>query len=429
MTAELFDLHAERMWLGAAWHSQGRILDDSSVTVEDFAHDPHRRLYVAMQAMRATGAPFDAAGMTRSLGDDIARVGSALTEVVTSGAVPQSAGWHANVLTRLTTHRRVVEAAARITQAANGDRDLDDLTEFARAEIDKALDVATISEVDDWGTHLDAAIERWQSPITDAVPTGWHELDELLSGGGLRPGHLTVVGARPGVGKSLVATMLAGYAAAANDGGVYFASVEMSSAELTDRIAAASAGVDLSHLTNRTLTDAEMAALQKRMAVIRHWPLAIDDRVRTIADIRRGARTAKRRHGRLRLVIVDYVQILESLKSDNRSRQEIVSELSRTLKLLAKEHEVPVVMLAQLNRQGAQRTDKQPVLTDLRESGSLEQDADEVILLHRDDADPDLAGQIRLIVAKNRHGATGSIQLRWQPQVSRILNPSYGSAA
>lgn len=429
--SELTDFHAERMWLGACWNSHGRVLDDATVTVDDFQHHPHRLVFDAMRTMRTTGAPFDPAGVMRALGDDMPRAKDALTEVVTSGAIPQSAGWHANVLTRLTTHRRVVEAATRIQQVANGDRDLDELTEFARAEIDRALSVATVSEVDDWADHLDRAASRWKTPVVDASPTGWHELDDMLSGGGLRPGHLTVVGARPGVGKSLVATMLAGYAAAQRDGGVYFASVEMSAEELTDRIAAARAGVNLRDLTNRTLSETDADALAVKVAGMRDWPLDLDDRVTTIADIRRGARTAARRHGHLRLVIVDYLQLLDASSANSRaSRQELVSELSRSLKLLAREYHVPVVMLAQLNRSAAQRTDKQPVLTDLRESGSVEQDGDEVILLHRDDTDPDLAGQIRLILAKNRHGPTGSVQLRWQPQVSRILNPShYGSAA
>jgi replicative DNA helicase len=432
MTADLRDFHAELMWLGACWHSAGRILEDSPLTVDDFQHGPHRRLFEAFTVMHGAGVPFDAAGITRTLAADLPRAKDALAEVVTCGAVPQSAGWHANVLTRLSVHRRLVEAATRIVQAANGDRDVADLAELARAQVDDALGTAATGPAAQlWSAHLDRATQRWATPIADAVPTGWHDLDEMLSGGGLRPGHLTVVGARPGVGKSLVATMLAGYAASARDGGVYFASVEMSADELTDRVAAASAGVNLSHLTNRTLSEEETGALRRRLAIIRDWPLDLDDHVTTIADIRRGTRNALRRHGRLRLVLVDYLQLLDAKPTHKTAnRQEMVSDLSRSLKLLARDHHVPVVMLAQLNRGAAQRSDKRPLLTDLRESGSLEQDGDEVILLHRDDTDPDLAGQIELHLAKNRHGPTGTVRLRWQPQLSRITNLStYGSAA
>jgi hypothetical protein len=209
------DFHAELMWLGACWHSAGRILEDSPLTVDDFQHGPHRRLFEAFTVMHGGGVPFDAAGITRTLAADLPRAKDALAEVVTCGAVPQSAGWHANVLTRLSVHiAGLVEAATRIVQAANGDRDVADLAELARAEVDRALGtVATVSGRELWSAHLDRATSRWATPIADAVPTGWHDLDEMLSGGGLRPGHLTVVGARPGVGKSLVATMLAGYAA------------------------------------------------------------------------------------------------------------------------------------------------------------------------------------------------------------------------
>lgn len=432
MSADLADLHAERMWLGAVWASHGRILDDTPINDDDLQHAPHQRLHQALRQMHADGSPFDPAGVTRALGSDLARVSDALTEVVTSGAIPQQAGWYANVLTRLTAHRRVVQAATRLAQMANGDRDVDELAEMARAELDQALGMTTdTASAAAFAEHLEAAQTRWQTPITDASPTGWHELDELLSGGGLRPGHLTVIGARPGVGKSLVATMLAGYTAAQRAGGVYFASVEMTADELTDRIAAARAGVSLRDLTNRSLDAEQAQQVAAKTATMRDWPLDLDDRVATIGDIRRGVRNAHRRYGSLRLVIVDYLQLLDAkTTSKQATRQELVSELSRSLKLLAREHAVPVVMLAQLNRAAAQRTDKRPVLTDLRESGSVEQDGDEVILLHRDDNDPDLAGQIELHLAKNRHGPTGTVRLRWQPQLSRITNlPTYGSAA
>jgi replicative DNA helicase len=420
---QLHDRTAETMWLGAAWYSAGRTLDDTDITAEDLWHEPHRRLLAAMTAMRTDGTPFDAAGLLRALGPDIGTCKDAMLEVTTSNAIPSAAPHHARTLTGLSVHRRVVEAAQRVTQAADGARDIDDLTELAREEIDRALNITTRSHIDNWANHIDRAATRWHTPVTDATPTGWWELDDMLSGGGLRPGHLTVVGARPGVGKSLVATMLAGYTAAARNGGIYFASVEMSADELTDRIAAAKAGVNLKSLTDRTLTADDSANLKTALEGIRDWPLDLDDHVTSIADIRRGARTCARRHGHLRLVLVDYLQLLDT-KSTNRNanRAELVGELSRGLKLLARQHNVPVVMLAQLNREGAKRTDKQPVLTDLRESGSVEQDGDEVILLHRDDNDPDLAGQIRLILAKNRHGPTGHVQLRWLPQQSRILN-------
>lgn len=427
MTVELHDFVAERMFLGSVWHSSGRVLTDTVITVEDFQHQPHRSLWTAFSAMWSEGVPFDPAGVARALGDELPRTSSALAEVVTSGAVPQSAGWHANVLTRLSAHRSAVEAATRIIQAANGDTDSDELAEFARGQIDRAMQERGSVPLEEWSDQIDRAMDRWQTPVTDAIATTWVDLDEMLSGGGLRPGHLTVVGARPGVGKSLVATMLAGLTAA-HGRGVYFASVEMSSDELTDRIAAAATGVNLADLTNRNLTDEQIASLRLGLARLRKWPLTLDDRVTTINDIRRGVRNASRKPGGINLVIVDYLQLL-SAADTKISRQEQVSGMSRAMKLMAKEFGVPVVLLSQLNRGSTQRENKQPIISDLRESGAVEQDADEIILLHRDDEDADLAGHIQLHLAKNRHGATGYVKLKWQPYISRITNLGYAGAA
>jgi replicative DNA helicase len=411
------------MFLGAVWFSSGRVLADADVWVDDFQHWPHRALLVAFTRMWESGAPFDPGTVMEYLGDNLTRCSNDLTEVVTSGAVPQSAGWHANVLKRLTTHRRVVESSVRIQQAATGSMDAEDLAEFARGEIDKATAQRSVEPAETWTSALDRATVRWQTPVGDAIATGWHDLDEMLSGGGLRPGHLTVIGARPGVGKSLVATMLAGHTAAGGHG-VYFASVEMSQDELTDRIAAAATGVNLADLTNRRLSAEQVADMGRGLERLRRWPLTIDDRVQTIAHIKRGVRNLTRTEGGLGLVIVDYLQLLSSPDSGKVSRQEVVSSMSRAMKLLAREHKVPVVLLAQLNRESTKRENKQPAIHDLRESGAVEQDSDEIILLHRDDDDPDLGGQIQLHLAKNRHGPTGYVHLKWQPYISRISNPS-----
>lgn len=425
----LVNLDAELAYLGAVWHSAGRVLADHELDLDDFQHEPHRLLYIAMRDLWESGAPLDAASLIAALGGGAERAKVAMTEMVTSGAVPQSAGWHANVLARLTTHRRIVEAATRIAQAATGGMDAEDITEFARGTLDAASQPRDVLPADSWTGALERATVRWQTPVGDAIPTGWHELDEMLSGGGLRPGHLTVIGARPGVGKSLVATMLAGHTAAGGHG-VYFGSVEMSADELTDRIAAAATGVNLADLANRRLNAEQVDGMQSALQRIRKWPLTIDDQVQTVAHIKRGIRNKTREPGGLGLIVIDYLQLLSSPDAGKVSRQEVVSAMSRSMKLLAREHKVPVVLLAQLNRESTRRESKLPAIHDLRESGAVEQDSDEIILLHRDDDDPELAGQIQLHLAKNRHGPTGFVRLRWQPYISRITNPTnYGNAA
>lgn len=420
MTGELWDLPAERALLAAVWAGNGRMIAETEITGEDFQHVPHARIWQAFTEMWATGSPFDLATLQASLGEDFGRTAQALADITTAGVAAQSATWHANTLIRLTAHRRAVVAADRIKQRATGEADPEELAEFARGQIDAAMALRGAKPVETWADQLDRALDRWQSPITDAIPTGWHDLDSLLSGGGLRPGHLIVIGARPGQGKSLIATMLSGKVASTGRG-VYFASAEMSSDELTDRIAAAATGVNLADLTNRRLDAEKRETMHFHANRIRHWPLTLDDRVSSVADIRRGARNQTRRQGGLGLVIVDYLQLLEPADKGKTPRHEEVAGMSRSLKLMAKEFGIPVVMLSQLNR-GSVRDGRQPMISDLRESGAVEQDADEIILLHRDDDDPELAGQIQLHLAKNRHGAVGYVNLGWQPYVSRITN-------
>lgn len=422
MTTPVYDHDAEAMLLGAVWHSAGRVLDDTTITGEDFHHPAHERLWAALCALHASGAPWDSAGITQALGADLGRVQDAMLAMATSPAIPQSAGWHARTLKAHTLRRRAQVAGVRLQQAAEGGiADADALAEFARAQIDTLEVGADDTDPPAWAEQLTASLTRWQTPVTDAIATGWADLDDMLSGGGLRPGHLTVVGARPGVGKSLVATMLAGRTAAAGRG-VYFASVEMSTDELTDRIAAASTGINLADLTNRALSPEQLDTLHAGVRRISPWPLHIDDRATTVAHIRRGARRVARSSAGLGLVIVDYLQILDGKAPAGASREQVVAGMSRALKLLSKELGVPVVLLSQLNRGSTQRADKSPLISDLRESGAVEQDSDEVILLHRDDEDPDLAGQIQLNLAKNRHGRTGIVRLRWQPYISRIVD-------
>jgi replicative DNA helicase len=185
----------------------------------------------------------------------------------------------------------------------------------------------------------------------------------------------------------------------------------MSADELTDRIAAAATGVNLADLANRRLDAEQVGQMQTGLERVRKWPLTLDDRVQTVAHIKRGVRNQTRDRAGLGLVIIDYLQLLSSADAGKVSRQEVVSGMSRSMKLLAREHNVPVVLLAQLNRESTRRENKQPAIHDLRESGAVEQDSDEIILLHRDDDDPNWPGRSSLHLAKNRHGPTGFVRL------------------
>jgi replicative DNA helicase len=203
-------------------------------------------------------------------------------------------------------------------------------------------------------------------------------------------------------------------------------SLEMGRNEITMRLLSAEARVALHHMRSGTMTDDDWARLARRMGEVSAAPLFIDDSPNmSMMEIRAKCRRLKQRHD-LRLVIVDYLQLMSSGGSRRpESRQQEVSEMSRALKLLAKELEVPVIAIAQLNRGPEQRTDKRPMMSDLRESGSLEQDADVVVLLHREDAyerESPRAGEADLIVAKHRNGPTATITVAFQGHYSRFVD-------
>lgn len=422
----LADLDTERAVLGAAVVSAGRLLDNLDLTGADFHAPQHEELWNAMTVMAAAGKPIDPALVMAGLGQRRAALAPALVECLERACLPAAAHWHAATLRSLTMRRRVTNAGAALTQlAAEADPDLtpEQLAEMARGRVDEQVQAAA----NNGGvtTFLDealAGLDRWANPETDVLPTNWLDLDEMLNGG-LRPGHLIVVGARPGVGKSLLATELARNVAPRT--GVLFSSLEMSSAEVTNRVSSAMTGVPLATLTAGTATEPELERLAGIAGRAADWNLVIDDRASVgVAAIRGRARDITRRCP-LGLVIVDYLQLVAPADRAA-SREQQVASVSRGLKLMAKDLRVPVVALAQVNRGPTQRVDDRPRLSDLRESGSIEADADEVLFLHRNEEE--FYGEIEVAVAKNRHGSTGAVRLAWQPYSGRIVNSARGAA-
>jgi replicative DNA helicase len=415
------DLAVERAVLGAVLHSGGRLLGRLELTAEDFHAPAHEELWRAMLAADAAGRPVEVDALLAVAGARAAVLGPALAECVTAAAVPASAEWYAEQLRTHTMRRSIAGAANRLAQLASDDveREPAELTEIARGIVDTATarddDAGGTSSLDE---QLAVGLQRWCTPDTDVLPTGWLELDEQLTGG-LRPGHLTVVGARPSVGKSLVATELAA-AVAGRGTRVLFSSLEMSAAEVTNRIASSGARVPLTALTAGTCDEEEMDQLARFHTRAHAWPLEIDDRAAVgVTAIRGRARDLTRRPHGLGLVIVDYLQLVAP--ADRKApREQQVASVSRGLKLLARDLHVPVVALAQVNRGSTQRESKRPVMSDLRESGAIEADADEIWLLHRDDKE--FLGELEVNVVKNRHGQTGPIRLGWWPHIGRISN-------
>jgi replicative DNA helicase len=268
--------------------------------------------------------------------------------------------------------------------------------------------------------ELDAIASR--GGVSRGVPTGIRDLDELTNG--LQAGQMVVIAARPGVGKSTLGLDIARSAAIKHQMATVVFSLEMSKHEITMRLLSAEAKVPLHHMRSGSLSDEDWSKLARRMGEVADAPLYIDDSPNmTMMEIRAKARRLKQRND-LKLVVIDYLQLMTSGKKVE-SRQQEVSEFSRSLKLLAKELEVPVIAMSQLNRGSEQRQDKKPMLSDLRESGSIEQDSDMVMLIHREDMyekESPRAGEADIMLVKHRNGPTANVTVAFQGHYSRFVD-------
>jgi replicative DNA helicase len=375
----------------------------------DFYRPVHETIFDAIVALHGRGEPADAVTVTGELtkAGEIARIGGPayLHELIQMVPTASNAGYYAEIVAKAAMARRVKAAAVKIAEAADGSLDDDDLIDMARTEIDKAARVVK-SDVGSFGETIDYAIDCLSERVT-YTPTPWPALNQHI--GGFRPGALYVVGARPGVGKSVIALQSA--LCLTGSGAVAFSSLEMSEQELQYRAMSYQLKIDLSRIMERQLSPADWQKIAGQRAAWNNTPLFIDDRSGvTLAQVKQFARSVHRRKA-LGAVVVDYLQLMTAARGDKRPRHEIVADYSRQLKILAREMNVPVIALSQLNRASESRNDKMPMLSDLRESGAVEQDADVVLLLHRELADPKAKHELKMLVAKNRHGGQGVVSL------------------
>ena len=259
--------------------------------------------------------------------------------------------------------------------------------------------------------------ERGESP---ALSTGWPDLDRVITG--LAPGRLVVVGSRPGVGKSLMGTNLALEFAHQHKHAVLIASIEMPRTEVVQRLVAAHARVNLTSLSTGRVAEDHWQRIRTHYDEIDALPITIEDGAeQTVTSIRAAAREVARERGDLALIVVDYLQLMRA--SDSRvNRAEQIGEMSRGLKVLARETGACVVAMAQVNREGTRHGDGRPRMTDLRESGSIEADADQVILLHRPSEE---TPEVEVIVDKNRWGPKGMATLYIQGHYARLASATW----
>jgi replicative DNA helicase len=400
----------------------------------DFYRPAHQNVYDAILDLYGRGEPADAVTVAAELDRRglLRRVGGApyLHTLISMVPTAANAGYYADIVSEKALLRRLVEAGTRVVQygyAGAEGADVAEVVDRAQAEIYDVTDRRLSEDFVPLEDLLQPTMDEIDAIASNGglargVPTGFTELDEVTNG--LHPGQMIIVAARPGVGKSTLGLDFLRSCSIKHRMASVIFSLEMSKSEIVMRLLSAEAKIKLADMRSGRMSDDDWTRLARRMSEISEAPLYIDDSPNlTMMEIRAKARRLRQRAD-LRLIVVDYLQLMTSGKKTE-SRQVEVSEFSRHLKLLAKELEVPVIAISQLNRGPEQRTDKKPMLADLRESGSLEQDADVVVLLHRPDAferDDPRGGEADLILAKHRNGPTKTVTVAHQLHLSRFAN-------
>lgn len=428
------NLQAEESVLGAMLLSREAIADAVEVLEPEHFYKPaHGHVYEAVTSLYAAGQPVDAVTVAEELNRAglLEAIGGPGLLIDLQGATPAvgNAAHYARIVEEHALLRRLISVSNEIADIAYSVPDdvvkaVDDAEArmFDVAQRRVANTTAPIKDLlSDNLDRLEMLYERGDA-IT-GIPTGFLDLDELTSG--LQPNAFYVVGARPAMGKTAFALGMATNAAMQTGKPVLVFSLEMSQLELSQRILCSDAKVDATRVKTGKLDEADWNRISHSVGRLAEAPIYIDDNPHTsVMEIRAKSRRLKSRVGELGMVVVDYIQLMSG-RSNAESRQVEVSEISRNLKILARELETPVIALAQLNRSLEQRQDRRPMLSDLRESGALEQDADMVMFLYRDEiynAESDQRGIAEVIVAKHRNGPTDTVKLAFLGQYTRFEN-------
>ena len=401
-----------------------------TITPSDFYKDAHRVIYESMMALNNKNEPIDMVTLTDELRkrgylDDIGGV-TYLTSLSTIVPTTSNVKYYADIVKEKSVLRQLIKASNDIINLGYGSGEsAEDVLDFAEKKI---FDISQERTNDDFKPINQVLMDTYdmiesiysnKSDVT-GVTTGFKDLNKKING--LQRTDLILVAARPAMGKTAFALNLVQNAAINGNASVAVFSLEMSKEQLAQRMIAAQSNVELKKMKTGTLNDADWPRIISAMAVMSDAKIFIDDTPGIkINELRSKCRKLKMEQG-LDLVMIDYLQLMES-DSKNESRQQEISKISRSLKILAKELDCPVVALSQLSRAPEQRADHRPVLSDLRESGAIEQDADIVMFLYRDEyyhSDSEKKDLAEVIIAKNRHGETGSVELVWMGSIQRF---------
>jgi replicative DNA helicase len=434
------NLEAEESVLGAMMVSQGAldpVIVDVRLTAEDFYRGRHGTIYNAIHDLYERGEPVDALTVSEFLRaqNKLEDVGGreAVSALASTGPIPGNASSYAQIVKQNSLLRRLLGAAQRIQESVHGrESEPQDLVEQAErllfnvARDEQSSDFSAIAQILVHETDRLEKLSRGDTELT-GTPSGFRMLDELT--GGFQPGNLIVLAARPAMGKSSLVCNIAENVAWKAKRPVAFFSLEMSETELAHRFIASRARIASDRLRKGKITK-EWGQVVKACNELGDAPLWIDDSSDlSLLDLRAKCRRLVASEGELGLIIVDYIQLMRA-EDPRAGRVEQVGQMSRGLKILARELQVPVIGISQLSRAPEQRPDKVPILSDLRESGSIEQDADIVSFIYRDEyynkEESERPGEADLIIAKHRNGPIGTVPLAFLEQFPKFANLARG---
>ena len=428
------NLDAEKSLLGSVLIDEETLADITEhVTLKDFYDKRHAVVYDAMMRLYEKRKPVDLLTLTDELKrkkelDEIG--GSAyLTELTNYVPTSAHAESYAEIVAQKAVRRRLIKASAEISEMGfDEDSTTQELLQQAEAELFSVSDQSLKQDLVSIESILTDSFDRMEELHRNkgqlrGVRTGYRDLDNMTAG--LQRSDLIILAARPAMGKTTLVTNLAYNVATIAKQPVLFFSLEMSKEQLVDRMLADASGVDAWNIRTGNLSDDDFSKLSDAMGEMAEAPIYIDDTPGvSVLEMRTKARRAAHEQP-LGLIIVDYLQLMQGSGRDNGNRVQEVSEISRGLKLLARELNVPVIALSQLSRSVESRTPQVPQLSDLRESGSIEQDADIVMFIYREayyNPDTDRENITDLIIAKHRNGPTGKVELYFHPERLRFMS-------
>lgn len=429
-----FDLEAEMGVIGSVLLLPEVSDDIASLRADDFYDDANRKIYETLRDMHDTGEKIDITLLVSKLrtSGDYEKVGGAAYLAKLSASVPNAAHavYYADIVTEKAVYRKLIASSTEILRDSYEQTSTaKELCAQAEQKIFAIMDGRSAQSVHSISDVLHEAMDRMEARLRDDYDTGGAEsgfaqFDEMT--GGLHSGELIILAARPSMGKTALAMNIGEYVSITQQLPVLFVSLEMSGIELADRMLCSLARVNGHRLRNGTISSDDRERLIRKANEISQAPLFVDDSPsRTVSEIAAAARRIKRREGNLGLIVIDYLQLIEPDNSRD-PRQEQVAKIARRLKGIARELEVPLLCLSQLNRQAEDSKDHRPRLSHLRESGAIEQDADVVMFVHREeyyhrgDERAQFAGQAEIIISKQRNGPIGDVELTWEADFTRF---------